>query len=135
MNQINSLLPLRNARSASAFYSKSPFRDNVFLGTTFMLFADLTIAAVILIKCWNHLPARTVFYLGLVLFGLVSMWRWALKSHSDARVFLESSKLGRPDVTSTVGEALSIAANMTYLGLFYTFLLVGICLMELGESL
>ncbi len=135
MKQANSLLPFTNSRSASVFYSKSPFRDNIFLGDSFILVADIFIAAVILVKAWNHTPARIVFYVGLVVFGLVSMWGWALKSHKDAQMFLASSQLGKVDEASPVGRALSVAANMTYLALFYAFLLVGICLMALGEAL
>ncbi len=134
MNLLNSFLPLRNSRSASIFYSKSPFRNSLFLGNSFMLLADIAIAAVILVKDWNRVPAQVVFYLGLVLLGLVSMWRWALKSHKDTQLLLQSLQVDELDAASPVGRALSIAANMTYLALFYTFLLVGICLMALGET-
>jgi len=99
-----------------------------------MLLADIAIAAVILVKDWNRVPAQVVFYLGLVLLGLVSMWRWALKSHKDTQLLLQSLQVDELDAASPVGRALSIAANMTYLALFYTFLLVGICLMALGET-
>ncbi len=134
MKLVDSLLPLKNTRSSAAFYSRnSPFRDNVFLGTSFILLADLFMAGVILIKDWSHIPIRVAFYVVLVLFGLVSQWGWAVKSHRDVHALIESGQLG--NLNGPVNRSLSVSANMTYLALFYTFLLVGICLMALGESL
>lgn len=135
MNSNESSSPSGKNRSATQFFLSSPFRDRIFVGNTFLLFADATMIIVILAKHWSELPPRITLYLFVVMIGLISTWLWTLRAHRDARMFVKSIPLNGPIDTTTVGNALSIAANLTHLGLFYTFLLVGMCLMALGEAI
>jgi hypothetical protein len=134
MKTLDWILPLRNRRTPSNFYSKSPFRDRVFLGNTFILAADLILAGVILVKFWHNLSFGTILWMGLIVFGLLSALRWALISHREVSQLVKPGKSGEFGAGIPSDRALNVAANMTHLALFYAFL-VGLCFLMITELL
>jgi hypothetical protein len=133
MQQTPSSAVIRNGQRASLFYLHAPFRSHRLVGLGFMLLADVSLLGAILVKNWTRLPVLSVFYLGIVLFGLLETFVGVLRNHKSVQHLIKTGHLEKLEAGSPLDTALCVAAKVTYLGLFHAFLLVGICLAALSE--
>ena len=120
---------------AVVFFRRSPFRWQYFLADTVILMGSIGVGVFVMIRYRDRLPATTEIILAAVIIGMLLMWRAALHAHSRIHQFYQAGEVSDQVSGPPLEAALRVAASMIHLGLFYTFLLVALVLMQLDRVL
>jgi hypothetical protein len=113
----------RNRLGWSEFYVQSPFRFTYFRLTTIMVAFDLVATLSIGVKYRNRLDFIVAIALFLAVVSLVFLWVLALRTHAAINLRFKSGTIDKLELGSDLDAALSVAAIVTNLGLFFASLL------------
>jgi hypothetical protein len=127
--------PKSDVPGAADFFRRSPFRWVYFLADTAILTFSTCICMYVMIHYRNRLSYITEILLAAVILGMLFLWNAAIRAHRQLHDLFQGGGLPDLDAKSPLGTAFKVAASMIHLGLFYTFLLVGIIVMELDRIL
>jgi hypothetical protein len=106
---------------ASSFFARSPFRSAYFVADTLLLFLDLCMCGVILVRHGHAFSPSGIAYLLLGAVALFLPWWGALRLH--AALFLLAHSDPKPEPGSLLNLCLGHFANWIHYGLLCTYAL------------
>jgi len=127
--------PKLDVTGAAEFFRESPFQWVYFVADTAMLILSTGVCVYVMIQYRNQLSSITEILVGAVIFGMLYLWRAALRAHRQLHDLFQAGGIRDLDSGSALETALKVAASMIHLGLFYTFLLVGLLVMQFDRVL
>jgi hypothetical protein len=117
------------------FFRESPFQWAYFFADTMLLILSTGVCMYVMIQYRNRLPYVTEVLLGAVILGMLLLWKTAIRAHRQLHQFFQGGVIRDLDSESALETALKVAASMIHLGLFYTFLLAALLVMQLDRVL
>lgn len=127
--------PKGDVPKAAEFFRQPPFRWLYFLADTAILIMSTGVCMYVMIRYRAQLSSSAEIVLAAAILGMILLWKAALRSHSRLHKFLQVDGIREIDSDSALEAALKVAASMTHLGLFYTFLLVALLVMQFDRLL
>jgi hypothetical protein len=125
----------KNVYGGETFYQKPPFRSAFFVADSLMLLSATAIDIYIIAVHNSILSGPGILRLLGVLLGMWLLWWKARASHQQIRVLLDSGSIQKDGGKSAI-ETLSLAtASITHLGMFMTFLLNVLLLIQIDSLL
>jgi hypothetical protein len=125
----------KNVYGGETFYQKPPFRSAFFVADSLMLLSATAIDIYIIAVHKSILSGPGILRLLGVLLGMWLLWWKARASHQQIRVLLDSGSIQKDGGKSAI-ETLSLAtASITHLGMFMTFLLNVLLLIQIDSLL
>ena len=118
-----------------SFFAKPPFRSYFFVGDTLLLIATLSILGFLIFRYWPRLPTISIYWLGLVGFCMVALWVGALRCYRRIHELYQDGAVSSARDGSLLGVAMSSAAGMINLGLFFAYFMTAGLLMQLDRVL
>lgn len=118
-----------------SFFANPPFRSYFFVGDTLLLAICLSILGFVVVRYWERLPTISVYWLGLVGFGMVALWVLALRCYRRVHEAFRREADESVSASSLPGVAMSSAAGMIHWGLFFAYMMTAGVLMQLATAL
>ena len=124
----------KNVYGGETFYQKPPFRSAFFVADSLMLLSASAIDIYIIAARSGILSGPGTLRLLGVLLGMWLLWWKARASHQQIRVLFNSGSIQNGGKSAI--ETLSLAtASITHLGMFMTFLLNALLLIQIDSLL
>ena len=124
----------KNVYGGETFYQKPPFRSAFFVADSLMLLSASAIDIYIIAARSSILSGPGTLRLLGVLLGMWLLWWKARASHQQIRVLFDSGSIQNGGKSAI--ETLSLAiASITHLGMFMTFLLNALLLIQIDSLL
>jgi hypothetical protein len=127
--------PKADVPGAIDFFRESPFQWAYFSADTMILILSAGVCVYVMIHYRDRLPYSTEVLLGAAILAMLFLWKAALRAHRQLHKFFQVGGIRDLDSGSALETAVRVAASMIHLGLFYTFLLVGLLVMQLDRVL
>jgi hypothetical protein len=125
----------KNIYEGETFYQKPPFRSAFFVADSLMLLSASAIDIYIIADRSSLLSGPGTLRLLGVLLGMWLLWWKARASHRQIRLLFESGLI-QDDGGKSAIKTLSLAtASITHLGMFMTFLLNALLLIQIDSLL
>jgi hypothetical protein len=112
-------------------FSKPLFRSFFFLLGSFTFLVAVTFDVTILADHWSQLGRHVVFWLILVMVGLVVFWVRSILLHREIRELYQSGAILDGPENSPIHAVIGVAENMFFLSFYSTFFLSGALLAQI----
>jgi hypothetical protein len=116
---------------STGFFAKPLFRSGAFLMATFIMVVAVTFDFQIIAGHSSQIGRHVVFWLLLIMVGLVGFWVRSILIHKDIRRLYQRGAILDARDNSPLDAVIRVAENMFYLSLYFTFFLSGALLAQI----
>jgi hypothetical protein len=109
--------------AATGLFSRSLFKSLSFLLASGLLVIAVSFDCLIMAHYWRLLGKHIVFWLGLVMVGLISYWIRSILLHNDIHKLYQGDGVTAASANSSLDVVIGAAEKMFYAGLYFTFFL------------
>ncbi len=116
---------------STGFFSEPLYRSFVFLAASLVMVIAVTSDFQLIAGHRSQLGPHVVFWLALVMVGLVSFWVRSILLHKDIRRLYQRGAILDTRDNSPLDAVIAVAENMFYLSFYSTFFLSGALLAQI----
>ena len=125
----------KNVSGSDTFYKTTPFKSLFFVVDTVLLAGATTVDLYIFARYYNTLTGPAIGRLLGVLLGMWLLWAQSLVSHRKIQDLLNSHSTADSSAKLVCEQISQITASKTHSGMFFTYLLITMLLIQLDYLL